>query len=206
MKNTHLFALALGAALSVAAPTFAQEPDKPAEAPKAEEKAPVAKDKAAKPAEADKAKAKTDAKESKESKLPQSDQEPAVKNEDKADRKDAGRMPQSDQENGQEAKRGPGGDVNDRDKQAHHEFKSDAKTKLRSSYKNITSVNRTTRVTVVREQVLPVEVRTRIEPVPVDVVSYLGPAPDGFMYGFVDGYCVVYDPNTFFVVDVIDLF
>jgi len=192
MKITHLFALTLGAAL-IAAPAFAQQDqDKPADAPKAQEKAPADKDKVVKP-EADKAK-------------------PAEKTDEKsAPKSDARRMPQSDQEpNAQDrdhrgnadAKRG--GDE-DRDKQAHYQFKGDARTKLRSSYKNITTVNRGSRVTIVRQQVLPVEIRTQIEPVPVDVVSYLGPPPAGFMFGFVDGYCVVYDPNTFFVIEVIDL-
>jgi uncharacterized protein involved in copper resistance len=171
----------------IAAPTFAQQDqDKPAEAPKAQEKAPADKDKAVKP-EADKAK-------------------PAGKTEEKsAPKSDARRMPQSDQEPGaQDAKRGNGGDEQ-RDKSAHYQFKGDAKTKLRSSYKNITTVNRSTRVTIVRQQVMPVEIRTQIEPVPVDVVSYLGPPPAGFVFGFVNGYCVVYDPNTFFVIEVIDL-
>jgi len=191
MKITHLFALTLGAAL-IAAPAFAQQDqDKPAEAPKAQEKAPADKDKAVKP-EADKAKPaeKTDEKAAPKSdarRMPQSDQEPA------ADRDNRGNA---------DAKRG--GDE-DRDKQAHYSFKGDARTKLRSSYKSITTVNRSSRVTIVRQQVMPVEIRTRIEPVPVDVVSYLGPPPAGFMFGFVDGYCVVYDPNTFFVIEVIDL-
>jgi hypothetical protein len=61
-------------------------------------------------------------------------------------------------------------------------------------------------VSIAREQVLPVQVRTEIQPVPVDVVSYLPPVPEGYMVGFVDGYCVVYNPNTFIVIDVLDLF
>ena len=48
--------------------------------------------------------------------------------------------------------------------------------------------------------------RDAFEPVPADVVAYLPPAPEGYVFGFVDGYCVVYDPNTFLVIDVIDLF
>jgi hypothetical protein len=188
MKITHLFALTLGAAL-IAAPAFAQQDqDKPADAPKAQEKAPADKDKAAKDkAAADKAK-------------------PAEKTDEKsAPKSDARRMPQSDQESGaQDAKRGNAGDEN-RDKAAHYQFKGDAKAKLRSSYKNITTVNRSSRVTIMRQQVLPVEIRTQIEPVPVEVVSYLGPPPAGFVFGFVNGYCVVYDPNTFFVIEVIDL-
>lgn len=211
MKKTHLFAFALAAALT-ATPTFAQqENDKPADAPKTQEKAPAEKDKAVKPAEGDKAKVKDENRkpEARESKLPQSDQEPAVKD-NRTEQKDAARMPQSEQapaaqdrDNRNDAKRG---DTSDRDRQAQYHFKGDEKTKLRSSYRDIDHVNRSQRVSIARQQILPVEVRTQIEPVPVDVVSILPPAPEGFVFGFVDGYCVVYDPNTFFVLEVIDLF
>jgi hypothetical protein len=207
MKHTHLFAFALAAALT-AVPTFAQQDtEKPADAPKHEKQAPADKDKdkAVKPEsgsiksqEAGQEKSKPDAR---QSKIPQSDQEPGVKNES-PDRKDASHGEMGRENQGTAAK----GQPTDKDRNAHYQFKGDAKTKLRSSYKGMSSVNRSQRVTVVRQQVLPVEVQTRIEPVPVDVVSYLGPAPDGFSYGFVDGYCVVYDPMTFFVIDVIDLF
>lgn len=221
MKHTHLFAFALAAALS-AAPTFAQqEQDKAPEAPKAHEKAD--KDKAVKPENGsvktqEAGQEKQEKKAEPNARIPQSDQEPGVKNPEAArqqgqnERHDAARMPQSDQEpapqerdNRNEAKRGTGGDQAD-NRHAEYHFKGDEKSKLRSSYHDINRVNRSQRVTIAREQVMPVEVRTRIEPVPVDVVSYLPPPPAGYMFGFVDGYCVVYDPNTFLVVDVIDLF
>lgn len=207
MKLHHVFAFALAAALT-AAPTFAQEADKTdkADAPRAQEQAPVEKDKAAKPAEADKAKAddrKADSREMKDekanshdaSRMPQSDQEPAAQDRDKDNKDNKDREMKGADNKGQ---------ASDRDRSAHHQFRPDAKEKLRASYHG--NVDKSHRVTVVQQQVLPVEIRTQIQPVPVDVVSYLGPAPDGFMYGFVDGYCVVYDPNTFFVIDVIDLF
>ncbi len=220
MKHTHLFALALAAALT-AAPTFAQqEQEKAPEAPKTQDKA--AKDKAdkEKSVKPENGSVKTqeagqEKKDERSAKLPQSDQEPGVKNPEAARQKgqnehqDASRMPQSDQEaapqergNREEAKTAP----NNADKHAEYHFKGDAKTKLRSSYHDISRVNRNQRVTITREQVLPVEVRSEIEPVPADVVSYLGPPPAGYMFGFVDGYCVVYDPTTFYVIEVIDLF
>jgi hypothetical protein len=203
MKNTHLFVFALAAALT-AAPTFAQqEPDKAPEAPNAhQEQAPVEKDKAAKPAEGDKAKAQSDSRKSdaRESKLPQSDQEPGVKNPDAARQNNQEPAARDTRDNRNEASRG------DANKHADYHFRGDEKSKLRSSYKDIGRVDRSHRVSIGREQVLPVQVRTRIEPVPVDIVSYLPPVPEGYMVGFVDGYCVVYDPNTFIVVDVIDLF
>jgi hypothetical protein len=223
MKNTHLFALTLAAALTVA-PTFAQQDtDKPAEPSKAHQ-APdnKDKDKAAKPEhgstktqEAGQEKTKSDARDSKsdahDSRVPQSDREPGVKN-DSADRKNTSRMPQSDQEPATQSRdtrenheQGNRGEASQRDRSAQYHFKGDEKVKLRSSYKGIDRVNRSQRVTIVRQQVLPVEVQTRIEPVPVEVAGYLPPAPEGFAIGFLDGYCVVYDPNTFFVLEVLDL-
>jgi hypothetical protein len=209
MKNIHLFALTLAAVLT-AAPAFAQQDtDKPAEAPKAQQE-PAEKDKAVKPEhgsvktqEAGQEKTKPEAH---ESKIPQSDREPAVKNES-GDHRDANRMPQTDQEPAAQGRENheTRGNGSDRDRSAQYHFKGDEKAKLRSSYKGIDRVNRGQRVTIVQQQVLPVEVRTRIEPVPVEVVGYLPPAPEGFAFGFVDGYCVVYDPNTFFVIEVLDL-
>jgi DNA mismatch repair ATPase MutL len=205
MKVTHLFAFTLAAALT-AAPTFAQEPDKTSEAPRAHENAPAEKEKSVKPEngsmktqEAGQEKTK-DARH--ESKLPQSDQEPGVANPER-ERQQSGSHER--QENQSEAKRGNGGDRADTGRHAEYHFKGDEKAKLRSSYHDINRIDRSHRVTITREQVLPVEVRTRIEPVPVEVVSYLPPPPEGYLFGFVDGYCVVYDPNTFLVVDVIDL-
>ena len=219
MKHTHLFAFALAAALSVA-PSFAQQDqEKPSEQPKAHEKAD--KDKATKPEatkpengsvksqEAGQEKTKPA---SHDSRIPQSDQEPGVKNPDAARQKDqtehrdASRMPQSDQEAAPQDRDNRNEAHGQPNKHAEYHFKGDEKSKLRASYHDINRVDRSHRVTVVREQVMPVEIRTRIEPVPVDVVSYLPPAPEGYVFGFVDGYCVVYDPNTFLVVDVIDLF
>lgn len=229
MKSTHLFALALAAALSIA-PGFAQQSnDKPADT-KAQDNA---GDKAVKP---ESGSVKTQEagqenpnknKEARDSKLPQSDQEPGVKNPDnekndqtgkqgsraqdnedrKTDNKDAARMPQSDQEPGAQDRKDEGrddhGQANDRDRNTHFQIKSDARNQLREHYKNV-SHNRN--ITIEREQVLPVEVRTEIQPVPEDVVTYLGPPPAGFMYGFADGYVFVYDPTTFFVIDVMPVF
>ena len=190
-----MFVLALAAALT-AAPTFAQQDtDKAPDSPKAhQEQSPAEKDKAAKPAEGDKAKTQNDSRkaDARDSKLPQSDQEPGVRNPDPAR--------QDNQGDRKEANRG------EANKKADYHFRGNEKSKLRASYHNINSVDRSHRVSIAREQVLPVQVRTEIQPVPVDVVSYLPPVPEGYMVGFVDGYCVVYNPNTFIVIDVLDLF
>ena len=193
----HLVALTLAAALAV--PAIAQQPEKQEEAPKAEEKAAAPKAKTATPekgsvkaqeANQEKVEGKRDKNDARESKLPQSDQEPGVRN------------PEA---KSSEKREGEKKEVSEKDRNTHYQFKSDAREKLREHYKSV-STTHTHTVTIVRQEVIPVAVQTRIEPVPVEVVGYLGPAPDGFQYGYIDGYVVVYDPATFFVIDVIDLF
>jgi hypothetical protein len=42
-------------------------------------------------------------------------------------------------------------------------------------------------------------------PVPPSLLGYLPPIPPGYAVGYYQGYVVVYDPATFFILDVIDL-
>jgi hypothetical protein len=44
-----------------------------------------------------------------------------------------------------------------------------------------------------------------LSPLPPDVYGYLPPPPPGYSMGYYDGYVVVYDPATYFMVNVIDL-
>jgi hypothetical protein len=44
-----------------------------------------------------------------------------------------------------------------------------------------------------------------LQPVPPDVYGYLPPPPPGYQMGYYDGYVVVYDPVTYFIVNLIDL-
>jgi hypothetical protein len=44
-----------------------------------------------------------------------------------------------------------------------------------------------------------------LQPVPPDVYGYLPPPPPGYQMGYYDGYVVVYDPITYFIVNLIDL-
>ncbi|HEY3928920.1 MAG TPA: hypothetical protein VGL89_11120 [Candidatus Koribacter sp.] len=223
MKLQYVLAFALGAALT-AAPSFAQDQqDKTApDATKAHQQAPADKDKAAKPAETDKSKSSEDRKsDARDNKMPQSDKD--MKADKDKDRHDASRMPQSDQEpamqddkdknKDKDAKdremkdrdnRGGEHQVNDRDRNAHFTMKSEGRDKVRSYYKSHGG-NHDRSVTITRQEVLPVQIQTVIQPVPMELVGYLGPAPDGFQYGFADGYVFVYDPTTFFVIDVFEV-
>jgi hypothetical protein len=44
-----------------------------------------------------------------------------------------------------------------------------------------------------------------LQPVAPDVYGYLPPPPPGYRMGYYDGYVVVYDPVTYFIVNLIDL-
>lgn len=92
--------------------------------------------------------------------------------------------------------------------QAHpsYQFRSQDVSRLRQYYRTkITSVSRTNRVQISEGGYVPQTVVTYIQPVPVEVVQVLPPPPPGYLIGFYDGYVIVYDPNTLFVVTVIDL-
>jgi hypothetical protein len=44
-----------------------------------------------------------------------------------------------------------------------------------------------------------------MRPVPAAVIRELAPPPPGYVFGYIDGYCVVYNPTTLLIADVIDL-
>jgi hypothetical protein len=44
-----------------------------------------------------------------------------------------------------------------------------------------------------------------LQPVPQDVYGDLPPPPPGYQMGYYDGYVIVYDPITYFIVNLIDL-
>ncbi|MGB6692078.1 MAG: hypothetical protein WBE76_29900 [Terracidiphilus sp.] len=45
-----------------------------------------------------------------------------------------------------------------------------------------------------------------IRPIPWELMTYLPPVPPGFEAGYFNGYCLVYDQDTFRVIGVIDLY
>ena len=44
-----------------------------------------------------------------------------------------------------------------------------------------------------------------VTPLPPPVIGYLPPPPPGYRMGYYQGYVVVYDPTTYFILNVIDL-
>jgi hypothetical protein len=45
-----------------------------------------------------------------------------------------------------------------------------------------------------------------IQPIPPELLMYMPPVPPGYAVGYYDGYCIVYDPNSLYILSVIDLF
>ena len=74
-----------------------------------------------------------------------------------------------------------------------------------SIHKKIEHVDTAHRTALVAGGHLPGDWHGRMRPVPVDVIRELPPAPPGYVFGYIDGYCVVYNPTTLLIADVIDL-
>jgi Ni/Co efflux regulator RcnB len=87
---------------------------------------------------------------------------------------------------------------------AYH-FRKEDSGKLRQHYSNIGEVDLRSRRKLVSGGRLPDDWKGRMRPVSVEVIRDLAPPPAGYVFGRIDGYCVVYDPNTGYIADAIDL-
>ena len=90
-------------------------------------------------------------------------------------------------------------------KRAEYHFRKEDAAKLKQHYDNISKVDVRGRHELTSGGRLPDDWRGRMHPVPADVVRELPPAPQGYVFGYIDGYCVAYDPGTGYIADVIDL-
>jgi Ni/Co efflux regulator RcnB len=88
---------------------------------------------------------------------------------------------------------------------AEYHFRQEDAPKLRQHYKNVERVDVAHRGALVAGEQLPADWHKHIRPVPVAVVRELPAPPAGYVFGYYDGYCVVYDPATALIADVIDL-
>jgi Ni/Co efflux regulator RcnB len=95
----------------------------------------------------------------------------------------------------------------DRAAQGHDEyhFRPEDAPKLRQHYKNINKVDVAHRGDFRAGGQMPSDWRKHIRAVPADVVRELPPPPPGYVFGYIDGYCVAYNPTTLLIADVIDL-
>jgi len=88
---------------------------------------------------------------------------------------------------------------------AEYHFRQEDGAKLRQHYNRIDHVDVHHRPEYVTGGHLPSDWRKRIHPVPEAVVRELPPPPRGYVFGYMDGYAVVYDPRALVIADVIDL-
>lgn len=88
---------------------------------------------------------------------------------------------------------------------AEYHFRQEDAPRLRQHYKHIERVDVSRRVSLVAGGQLPSDWRPRMRAVPVAVVRELPAPPPGYVFGYIDGYCVVYNPTTLLIADVIDL-
>lgn len=86
-----------------------------------------------------------------------------------------------------------------------YHFRTEDGARLRQHYTKIEHVDVAHRHVLVAGGRLPGDWRVRIRPVPAAVIRELAPPPPGYVFGYLDGYCVVYDPTTLLIADVIDL-
>jgi Ni/Co efflux regulator RcnB len=76
---------------------------------------------------------------------------------------------------------------------------------LREKYPDWNRVDEHSRGHYTAGERMPEGWRSRIQPVPIEAVRELAPPPAHYVFGYVDGYCVAYDPETLFIADGIDL-
>jgi Ni/Co efflux regulator RcnB len=95
--------------------------------------------------------------------------------------------------------------TNREEQHEEYHFRPEDAPKLRQHYKNIEKVDVAHRGEFRSGGRLPDDWRKRMHSVPVAVVRELPPPPPGYVFGYIDGYCVAYNPTTLLIADVIDL-
>ncbi|HTR66715.1 MAG TPA: hypothetical protein VMH85_13135 [Terriglobales bacterium] len=88
---------------------------------------------------------------------------------------------------------------------AEYHFRQEDAARLREHYHNIQKVDVHHRPAYAVGGYLPADWHHRVHKVPVEVVRELPPPPPGYVFGYMDGYCVAYNPTTRAIADVIDL-
>lgn len=87
-----------------------------------------------------------------------------------------------------------------------YSFRPNDRTYLHRYYlSRLNAINRANRPRFVIGGFFPYGYIPYLSPLPPDVYGYLPPPPPGYAMGYYDGYVVVYDPVTYFIVNVIDL-
>lgn len=100
----------------------------------------------------------------------------------------------------------PGRPSPGRPPQGHYQFRPQDTTHVRRYYsRNLTYINRARRPHFVMGGYIPLGYRGYFTPIPPPLLGYLPPPPPGYAIGYFQGYCVVYSPTTFVILNLIDL-
>ncbi len=98
--------------------------------------------------------------------------------------------------------------ANNREHHDHPEyhFRTEDRERLYSHYKDSEQwLDRRDRHEYYEGQRLEGDWETGMKPIPQDYTQELPPAPQGYVFGYSDGYAVAFNPTTHIVADVIDL-
>jgi Ni/Co efflux regulator RcnB len=116
------------------------------------------------------------------------------------------RPPERQQERGQQERAQQERGKDQEHARGEYHFRQEDAPKLRQHYKNINrDMRERDRGHFVAGERLTGDWHKRMHPVPETVIAELPPPPPGYVFGYIDGYCVVYDPRTGYIADVIDL-
>jgi hypothetical protein len=87
-----------------------------------------------------------------------------------------------------------------------YSFRSNDRSYLHRYYlSRLGAINRANRPRFVIGGFFPYAYIPYIQPLPPDLYGYLPPPPPGYAMGYYDGYVVVYDPVTYYIINVVDL-
>lgn len=87
-----------------------------------------------------------------------------------------------------------------------YQFRDDDRSKLQRHYKrSLDNVNRSRRPHFEAGGHIPAPYRHAITEAPESLRRRMPPPPQGYRIGYYQGYSVVYDPNTFLILSVLDL-
>lgn len=90
---------------------------------------------------------------------------------------------------------------------SNFQFRSQDRNALRAHYQGgFGQIDRAHRPHFARGGYIPNQYRRYFQPIPPDLMRELPPVPPGYTVGYWDGYCVVYNPRTWVILNLIDLF
>ena len=115
------------------------------------------------------------------------------------------RAQDQDQQAAQDQQTAPDPQKAQEQKGATYRFRTEDAGKLKEHYTEAGKVDTLHRAKVAQGGMLPGDWKSRIQPVPEAAMRDLLAPPEGYQFGFIDGYCVVYNPVDGTIAGVVDL-